>query len=819
MPSPLPPDEAPRRQVHRGRNTPGTSYEEPLARIARLAQSRFRVPIVAIALLGERGVGFAACLGIEEYSLAPGLPFFSHAAASSHPFAVPDASADPLFQSNPLVAGPPAVRFFAAAPLAVHASNIGAFCLFDPAPNPSFSEPDAAALADLAALAALEIERGLPPTHAAATEKERWEMACAAHNDGVFDWSVATGDVFVSPRCAEILGEPYSKPSGHMMSWFPSMHINDRPTVESALELFLTGLAPTLDVEFRVEDPDGSLRWLRSRASSRRDSSGNPLRVAGSLSDITARKRDEVALRLQAQWLAEARDKAEAATRAKSAFLATISHEIRTPINAIVGMAGLLAETSLDRHQKEFVETIRGSGETLLALIADILDFSKIEAGRLELDSVEFEPRAILEQTAELLAGAAFSKGVEIVLSLHPSLPARLCGDPGRLRQVLVNLVGNAVKFTSAGHVLLRAEPRGRAGQDTLFVEVSDTGIGIARETLPRIFEPFVQADSSTTRRFGGTGLGLAIAKQIVDCMGGYIGAESVLGLGSQFRFEVPTTVAAPAAAPPFTLSGSSALLVEDNDAARQTIREQLEFLGCRVEEALSFDQACGLLKRSSPTFAVVDFELPNAGGYELCAALNSSPPGYPPIILMATRENRVSLAETLPPGVQAVIAKPIRPAALRDAVARALGLEHPRKPAHAPAEPTHLPARPARILLAEDNLVNQRVATLMLQKLGYDVDVASDGVAAIESWKRGHYPIVLMDCQMPELDGLEATRRIRQLEKPGHHSVIIALTANAQREDRERCELAGMDDYMIKPVRSELLKAKLDRWLPLASI
>jgi PAS domain S-box-containing protein len=812
MPSPLPPDEA-------GLNILNPSHHEPLARLARLAQSRFHVPIVAIALRGERGVAFAACLGIDESSLAPGLAFFTQASTASNPLAVPDASADPLFESCPVVTGPPAVRFFAAAPLAVHSCNVGAFCLFDPAPHSSFSEPDAAALADFAALASLEIARGLPQTHAASSETERWEMACAAHNDGVFDWSVSTGEVFVSPRCAEILGEPYSNPSGHMMSWFPSMHANDRPGVESALELFLTGLAPTLDVEFRVEDPDGSLRWLRSRASARRDSSGNPLRVAGALSDITPRKRDEVSLRLQAQWLAEARDKAEAATRAKSAFLATISHEIRTPINAIVGMTSLLGETSLDRHQKEFVETIRGSGETLLALIADILDFSKIEAGRLELDSVEFEPRAILEQTAELLAGAAYAKGVEIVLSLHPSLPARLCGDPGRFRQVLVNLVGNAVKFTTAGHVLLRAEPRTHVGQTTLFVQVSDTGIGIPREALPRIFEPFVQADSSTTRRFGGTGLGLAIAKQIVECMNGYIGAESVPGLGSHFRFEVPTTVVAPATAPPFSLSGRSALLVEDNDAARQAIREQLEFLGCHVDEAVSFGQAGALLKSRSPGFALVDFELPNAGVYELCAALNSSAAGYPPIILMATRENRVSLAETLPPGVHAVIAKPIRPAALRDAVARALRLEPPRKPARFPAEQSRPTARPTRILLAEDNPVNQRVATLMLQKLGFDVDVASDGIAAIESWKQGRYPIVLMDCQMPELDGLEATRRIRQLEPPGQRSIIIALTANAQREDRERCELAGMDDYMIKPVRSELLKAKLDRWLPLASI
>ena len=808
MPSAPPPDDIERLQTLRGLNILDLLSEEPFERIVRLARAHFRVPAVAVSLLHQRRLWCDAPLAIDVAGRPP-----------SETLVVLDSSTDPRFRDNPPLVGSPSVRFFAASPIALSNDIFGAICLIDTEPRASFSAADIAALADFAALAAHEIERGLPPAHAAATELERWEMACAAHNDGVFDWSVSTGEVFVSPRCAEILGEPFSKPSGHMMSWFPSMHINDRPAVESALELFLTGLAPSLDVEFRVEDPDGSLRWLRARASARRDSSGNSLRVAGSLSDITARKRDEVALRLQTQWLAEARDKAEAATRAKSAFLATISHEIRTPINAIVGMTSLLGETSLDRHQKEFVETIRSSGETLLALIADILDFSKIEAGRLELDSVEFEPRAILEQTAELLAGAAFSKGVEIVLSLHPSLPARLSGDPGRLRQVLVNLVGNAVKFTSAGHVLLRAEPRSHAGQSTLFVQVSDTGIGIARDALPRIFEPFVQADSSTTRRFGGTGLGLAIAKQIVDCMDGYIGAESVPGLGSQFRFEIPTAVAAPAAPPPFSLSGRSALLVEDNGAARQAIREQLEFLGCRVDEAVSFDQARGLLKSSSPSFALVDFELPNAGGYELCAALNSSPAGYPPIILMATRENRVSLAETLPPGVQAVIAKPIRPAALRDAVARSLGLEQPGKPAHGPAEETRPLARPARILLAEDNVVNQRVATLMLQKLGYDVDVASDGIAAIESWKQGHYPIVLMDCQMPELDGLEATRRIRQLEKPGHHSIIIALTANAQREDRRRCELAGMDDYMVKPVRSELLKAKLDRWLPLASI
>ncbi len=672
--------------------------------------------------------------------------------------------------------------------------------------------------------AAIDVTDLREPANEIRRERERWELAFAAHGGGIFDWNLASGEVFFTDRFLEIAGRENTVPAGSFAQWFGGLHPSDLSDVEAALGRFFKRQAAVFEAEFRVEDADGSLRWLHARATGEWDEGGGPVRMTGSIADITERKRAEVALRLQTEWLAEARDKAEAATQAKSRFLATMSHEIRTPINAIVGMTGLLGDTPLDRHQREFVNTIRSSGETLLALIADILDFSKIEAGRLDLEAVEFDLHAVIDEAAELVAGVAGAKRIELVLSPHPALPAQIIGDAGRLRQVLVNLLGNAVKFTSAGHVLLRVEPRQRGGGPTVVFTVSDTGIGIAPEALRRVFQPFTQADSSTTRRYGGTGLGLAISKQIVECMGGYIGAESEPGIGSRFWFEIPAPAAGAGPPMPLDLSRFSALLIEDYPVAREAIRAQIAFMSCRVHEASTLEEAMELLVRlrATPSFALVDFELPGADGYEMCAMLSSPPRGgHMPIVLLASRENRVSLAETLPPGVHAVVSKPVRAASLRDAIARALRLPQAGPAARRPtaaAQPS-APAREVRILLAEDNLVNQRVAALMLEKLGYKVDIAPNGNAAIEAWKSGLYPVILMDCQMPELDGIEAAREIRRLETGGRRSVIIALTANAQLEDRQRCEMAGMDDYILKPVRADLLKSKLDRWLPHASL
>ncbi len=651
-------------------------------------------------------------------------------------------------------------------------------------------------------------------------QEERWQLAIAANNEGLFDWDLGTNLVFRSLRCREILGRPELPETIDGEGWFDFMHPEDRASVDGCLALYLSRQTPSCAPEFRILHPNGDQRWLHLRAIAQWDEQGRPIRLVGSLSDITSRKRTEIALRLQAQWLADARDKAEAATQAKSAFLATMSHEIRTPINAVVGMTGLLLDTLLSRHQQEYVETIRSSGETLLALIEDILDFSKIEAGRLELVLADFDLPSLAEEALELVAGQAQAKDLELVATLDPALPAQVLGDAGRIRQVLLNLLGNAVKFTSAGEVVLRARSRSDAsGRVMLRFEVADTGIGVAPEAQSRLFEAFTQADSSTTRRYGGTGLGLAISKQLVELMGGVIGIESAPGLGSCFWFEVPVTATPVISEPPgLDLTGRTALVVEDHPTALRVLATRLETLGCSVIGATSPEAALSILASGPlPDFAILDFELPGMDGRELSYEIHNLPRAESlPVIIATNRDNHRLLAETLPPGVYAILSKPIRRVALRDAVRRALRIGSVPV-SRSPVARTS-PAGP-RILLAEDNPTNQRVAVLMLERLGYSIDLAATGKAAVEAWRRGSYPLILMDCQMPELDGVEATREIRRLEGPGRRTVIIALTANAQFEDRQRCEAAGMDDYLVKPVRAELLKSKLEHWIAHASL
>ncbi len=651
-------------------------------------------------------------------------------------------------------------------------------------------------------------------------QEERWQLAIAANNDGLFDWDLHTNQVFRSVRCLEILGRPGMPESIDGDGWFDFMHPEDRASVDQCLAQYLSRQAHACAPEFRILHPNGDQRWLHLRAIAQWDEQGRPIRLVGSLSDITSRKRTEIALRLQAQWLADARDKAEAATRAKSAFLATMSHEIRTPINAVVGMTGLLLDTLLSRHQQEYVETIRSSGETLLALIEDILDFSKIEAGRLELVLADFDLPSLAEEALELVAGQAQAKDLELIASLDPALPAHVLGDAGRIRQVLLNLLGNAVKFTSAGEVVLRARARpDPSGRVILRFEVADTGIGVAPEAQGRLFDAFTQADSSTTRRYGGTGLGLAISKQLVELMGGVIGIESAPGVGSCFWFEVPVT-ATPVTSetPGLDLTGRTALVVEDHPTALRVLSTRLETLGCAVAGATSPEAALSILTSAPlPDFAILDFELPGMDGRELSYEIHNLPRAESlPVIIATNRDNHRLLAETLPPGVYAILSKPIRRVALRDAVRRALRIGS-ASVSRSPVARTS-PAGP-RILLAEDNPTNQRVAVLMLERLGYSIDLAATGKAAVEAWRRGSYPLILMDCQMPELDGVEATREIRRLEGPGRRTIIIALTANAQFEDRQRCEAAGMDDYLVKPVRTELLKSKLEHWIAHASL
>jgi len=648
-----------------------------------------------------------------------------------------------------------------------------------------------------------------------------------ATNDALWDWDLATGGVQWSGNLEKIFGVGTTEAETLLEVWSDAVHPDDCQRVLSSIEASFGRADLSWSAEYRHRCADGSYAYYLDRASIIRDERGKPVRVLGAKTDLTERKQAEEELLL-------AKSAAEAATRTKSEFLANMSHEIRTPMNGVMGMANLLLDSKLSDDQRHYAEAIGKSGESLLSVINDILDFSKIEAGKLSFETLDFDLHEVVEGCLELLARRAQDKGLELACLIESDVPAQLRGDPGRLRQILTNLAGNAIKFTERGEVVVKVSLESETEMDAVLrFEVHDTGIGISVEAQARIFRPFSQADGSTTRKYGGTGLGLAISKQLIEMMHGQIGIESTSGQGSAFWFTAKLGRQPEGAGSHPIVRGDlvnlRVLIVDDNETNRQILQHQTRAWKMRSNAVVSAAEALAELRRAQTTgdsyqVVLLDLHMPGTDGLELARSIRTEKQlADVRLVLLSSMGERLHADELKAAGIDNCLVKPVKQSRLFDCLATLMG--------SAPAEPgikaekvlpllaSSAPARQnLRILLAEDNIVNQEVGQGLLRKLGYRADAVADGTEVLEVLRRIRYDVVLMDCQMPELDGYEATRRIRQFEQKGITPFdwkapihIIAMTANAMEGDREKCLIAGMNDYLSKPVRQSELKAALE--------
>jgi two-component system sensor histidine kinase/response regulator len=649
--------------------------------------------------------------------------------------------------------------------------------------------------------------------------RARFERAVQGSSDGLFEYDLISGATWYSPSVREILGYASNDSFPHtILELVPAA---ERFSVEEARRRHVAEGLP-FDVVFPVRHRDGEFRWVRSRGRCERNELGEPAHFSGSIQDITAQLAARAAL-------VAATEEASAANRAKSAFLANMSHEIRTPMNGVLGMTELLLDTSLNPVQHEYAETIRTSATSLLGILNDILDFSKIEAGRLEVESIEMDVRDCVEDVGTMMAVQAAAKNLEFIVNVDPATPECVLADPHRLRQILTNLAGNAIKFTDAGEVVIEVHNLGtRSDRILLHFEVRDTGPGMAADVVEKLFQPFVQADASTTRHFGGTGLGLSIVKRLCELMGGSINVVSSPGMGTTFSVILPCEAVITATERLVESSAAAVsrriLVVDDNDTNRRVLRGQLLPAGHVVETTGRAGDVVALLIKAAAEGAPIDLviaddQMPDADGSWLAQKLKSDPALEPvPLVLLTSFDRHGSTRRLADLGFAGYLTKPVRGRELRACVERVMDSSN-QSGSHTQlvtrsslaVEKVHALYR-GRVLVAEDNIVNQQVTRRFLERLGCKVELADNGLRAVEFCAQSNIDLVLMDVQMPIMDGLTATREIRRAEIPGRRVPIVALTASAMTDELDRCLAAGMDGLLTKPLQPLRLREMLDR-------
>ncbi len=671
--------------------------------------------------------------------------------------------------------------------------------------------------------------------------EERYELAVSGTNDGIWDWILPTDEVYYSPTWMRILGYEENPLPNILSTWSENVHPEDLEAAIQEIEAHLAGKTELYENTHRIKHRDGHYIWIFAKGKCIRDKQNQPYRLVGTITDITDKKLAEDELRI-------AKEAAEIANRSKSEFLATMSHEIRTPMNAVIGMTGLLLDTSLNPQQLDFVEVIRNSGDALLVLINDILDFSKIESDKLELEEQPFNLRTCIEECLDLLAPRAADKNLELAYLIYPQTPEVMVGDITRLRQVLVNLLSNGVKFTETGEVVVSvtASPENpdlncsekrycpipnqtECPQPntpcpifyTIQFAVTDTGIGIPSDRRDRLFKPFSQVDASTTRHYGGTGLGLAISKRLTEIMGGTMWVESEVGVGSTFFF----TIVSPTIPHSSCLeqeNGTDKLLenkhlfiVDDNPTNRQVLTLQAESMGMRSQAVSSGQEAIALLQLGEKfDVAIIDVQMPGMDGITLAREIRKlSSCQELPIVFLSSLAQELSNTRVNINGTT-YLNKPIKQSQIEKVL---VGIFKENIVDSTQEIKTESNVKlgeilPLKILLAEDNVVNQKVAINILKNLGYRADIVANGLEVLEALHRQSYDVVLMDVQMPEMDGITATREICAEWEKEKRPRIIAMTANAMHGDREKCLSAGMDDYISKPVRREALMTALSK-------